>query len=516
MKLKYVLIIILLLVSVNNASAGIYSGEKLFTIINELNVSRIREPFYWNITDINFATSDPKTEILINDTSDDSIVPFDVIDYGVTWAYIVYTESFNKYEEKEYKVRYNNPDPLTIDYISITGWGTGVGATYGAWGGTSFWSNLPGANAWHINTTSDIGVEAYIDDGGVVEYYRAKPMAPFRRDFTCVYNSTDNSTFRNMFVPYGDVTDAVGVLTHDGRVMKIIQCTRAAASMAGHYNTFKFYYNSDYVDQNTTQKGGIPNDHYGIRYSCVGIDTGTKYADRWVVNTNTWDIFNPGGVVENVLTMSEPWMGYRGHDTYVSHNLLMVTVWNNTYYTNGVIIDGQSEKNCSGDECFHIGMRYPPLTYNIDGPSDLRFIDINITENKTNCRREFLKYNSDLNITLYSTGPPPTPTPTPLTYTNYTALFDNLFTDLSVWGFLSAIFGTYELMCGGSLFWLIIILIPFIMSWIKTQSVIIPSVLALITGSTLFVLIPAEAIGTVKILIMIGIAGLLYHIIKSR
>ena len=101
-------------------------------------------------------------------------------------------------------------------------------------------------------------------------------------------------------------------------------------------------------------------------------------------------------------------------------------------------------------------------------------------------------------------------------YHHYSKNFDKLFDIGDPWSMLSTIFGTYESVCGATLFWLIIIIIPFMMTWIKTQSVIIPSILALITGSTLFVLLPVEAIGTIKILMMIGIAGLLYHIIKSR
>lgn len=102
------------------------------------------------------------------------------------------------------------------------------------------------------------------------------------------------------------------------------------------------------------------------------------------------------------------------------------------------------------------------------------------------------------------------------TETNYTVEFNDLFNDLTVWGFLIVIFSAFENKCGNDLFWLIIIMIPFSMTWIKQRSVIIPSILALVCGSVLFMLIPITAIAPVKILLTVGIAGIFYHIIKSR
>ena len=130
-----------------------------------------------------------------------------------------------------------------------------------------------------------------------------------------------------------------------------------------------------------------------------------------------------------------------------------------------------------------------------------------------------LPYTDNNNILLGGDYHPLTfyiPSLSNTTYTNYTPIFNDLFKDISVWSFLIVIFGTYETFCGGNLFWLILIIIPFIMTWIKQGSVIIPSVMALICGGTLFALIPVAAIGPVKILLTIGIAGIFYHIIKSR
>jgi len=102
------------------------------------------------------------------------------------------------------------------------------------------------------------------------------------------------------------------------------------------------------------------------------------------------------------------------------------------------------------------------------------------------------------------------------TYTNHTEEFDNLFTNLDTWSFITSIFGTYEIYCGATLFWLLIIIIPYLMMWIKQGSVIIPAIFALLSGSVLFALVPVEAIAPIKILLTIGIAGIFYHIIKSK
>ena len=102
------------------------------------------------------------------------------------------------------------------------------------------------------------------------------------------------------------------------------------------------------------------------------------------------------------------------------------------------------------------------------------------------------------------------------THTNHSITFDDLFDDLTVWGFLTVIFRTFEVQCGGDLFWLIVIMIPFSITWIKQRSVIIPSILALLCGSVLFSLVPAASIAPIKILLTVGIAGIFYHIIKSR
>ena len=102
------------------------------------------------------------------------------------------------------------------------------------------------------------------------------------------------------------------------------------------------------------------------------------------------------------------------------------------------------------------------------------------------------------------------------THTNHSITFDGLFDNLTVWSFLTVIFGTFEAQCGGDLFWLIIIMIPFSITWIKQKSVIIPSTLALLCGGVLFSLVPVAAIAPIKILLTVGVAGIFYHIIKSR
>lgn len=97
-----------------------------------------------------------------------------------------------------------------------------------------------------------------------------------------------------------------------------------------------------------------------------------------------------------------------------------------------------------------------------------------------------------------------------------TKLFNSFFADFSTWGILSSVVMIFELSCGAELFWLFIVAVPFGMIWIKQQSVIVPSVLALLTGSTLFALLPGAASSTIVPLLSLGIMGILYHIVKSR
>jgi len=100
--------------------------------------------------------------------------------------------------------------------------------------------------------------------------------------------------------------------------------------------------------------------------------------------------------------------------------------------------------------------------------------------------------------------------------TNYTQYFDTLYNETTGWGMLRAITNTYEAMVGTAVFWVLVVTMPFFSMWIKQQSVVIAAVVALISGGLLMTLIPPEFDMPIKMLLAIGVAGLLWHIFMRR
>lgn len=99
---------------------------------------------------------------------------------------------------------------------------------------------------------------------------------------------------------------------------------------------------------------------------------------------------------------------------------------------------------------------------------------------------------------------------------NYTQYFDVLYSETTGWGALRAVTNTYEAMVGKELFWILVITMPFICMWIKQQSVAIAAVVALVSGGLLMTLVPPEFGMPLKLLLVIGISGLLWHIFMKR
>lgn len=166
-----------------------------------------------------------------------------------------------------------------------------------------------------------------------------------------------------------------------------------------------------------------------------------------------------------------------------------------------------------GTDSSFVNGTYDSLSVNIDTPT-AKCCDVTYLSSDTfsDNNSAIIFYNAtDVAYTNWFDYPPPEPY-----IGEYTPIFNDMFSDLSVWSFLTVIFGTYQIYCGGNFFWLIIIIIPFIMTWIKQGSVIIPAMIALISGSSLFILLPVEAMAPIKILLTLGITGIFYHIIKSR
>ena len=68
----------------------------------------------------------------------------------------------------------------------------------------------------------------------------------------------------------------------------------------------------------------------------------------------------------------------------------------------------------------------------------------------------------------------------------------------------------------GSLFWLFIFGLPFVAIWIKSESVIIPTLLGFLISGSMFFFLPIEYQGAAQILFYISLAGLLFSFFKSR
>jgi len=68
----------------------------------------------------------------------------------------------------------------------------------------------------------------------------------------------------------------------------------------------------------------------------------------------------------------------------------------------------------------------------------------------------------------------------------------------------------------GGIFWLFIFSMPFIVSFIKQESVIIPTILGLLVSSSMFFFLPIEYQTPARSLFYISLAGILYSFFKSR
>ena len=68
----------------------------------------------------------------------------------------------------------------------------------------------------------------------------------------------------------------------------------------------------------------------------------------------------------------------------------------------------------------------------------------------------------------------------------------------------------------GSIFWLFLFGLPFVAIWIKSESVIIPTILGFMISGSMFFFLPIEYQGAAQILFYISLAGLLFSFFKSR
>ena len=99
---------------------------------------------------------------------------------------------------------------------------------------------------------------------------------------------------------------------------------------------------------------------------------------------------------------------------------------------------------------------------------------------------------------------------------NYTQYFDTLYNETTGWGMMRAVTNTYETVVGAAVFWALVVTMPFVCMWIKQQSVAVAAIVALVSGGLLMALVPPEFDMPIKMLIAIGVSGLLWHIFMKR
>jgi len=98
----------------------------------------------------------------------------------------------------------------------------------------------------------------------------------------------------------------------------------------------------------------------------------------------------------------------------------------------------------------------------------------------------------------------------------YDQWIDVLFADSTGWGLLTGIYNVASGVVGASIFWIIVLPIPFIITLIKQQSMAIPTTLYLVLGSIFALAAPAELQKPAYLMLVLGITGLVYHVFKNR
>lgn len=91
-----------------------------------------------------------------------------------------------------------------------------------------------------------------------------------------------------------------------------------------------------------------------------------------------------------------------------------------------------------------------------------------------------------------------------------------LFNDPTGWGLTEGIYNVASGVVGSAIFWMIVIPIPLIVTLIKQQSMIIPTVLYLTLGSIMAIAVPAELQKAAFLMLVLGVTGIIYHMFKNR
>lgn len=101
---------------------------------------------------------------------------------------------------------------------------------------------------------------------------------------------------------------------------------------------------------------------------------------------------------------------------------------------------------------------------------------------------------------------------------NYSQWIDVLFADNEngTWGLVEGVYNIFAGTVGETVFWLLVLPLPFVATWIKQQSVVIPTILYLALGSIFIGVAPASLQKPAFLMLAMGITGLMFHIFKNR
>lgn len=100
---------------------------------------------------------------------------------------------------------------------------------------------------------------------------------------------------------------------------------------------------------------------------------------------------------------------------------------------------------------------------------------------------------------------------------NYSQHVDTLFSGgIKPWDYMVNCVTILQTVVGTNVLWFIVLLSPILALWIKQKSVAIPVVLYCGIGGVMAYVAPPELSAITYNMLMIGIVGLLYQVVKNR
>lgn len=102
-------------------------------------------------------------------------------------------------------------------------------------------------------------------------------------------------------------------------------------------------------------------------------------------------------------------------------------------------------------------------------------------------------------------------------FMNYSQYRQILYADMdSPWGLLTGIVNTWTAAVGPTLFWMFILSMPMIAFYIMYRSVIVPAVAYMLIATIMFFVMPVQMMQVVYALLVLSIAGIIYHALTNR